>query len=87
MSDTNDPKPTVDFTAAKAMDTLAKLKQGIAVSNDEFPMEATPRERRKYAILQAAATMIAGHWPYLQVGKLVQDAREILAEIERQEEA
>lgn len=67
-------------------DTLTKLRKGIQVSNDEFPMESTPKERRRYAILQAACTLIAGHWPYLSAQNLINDVEGLLAEIERREQ-
>lgn len=78
MSGDSDPK--------QSLDAVAKLKQGIQVSNDEFPMEATPRERRRFALLKAAATMIAGHWPYVAPKDLIDTAEALLAEIESREE-
>lgn len=78
MANDKDPKPP--------MDTIAKLRHGIQVSNDEFPMEATPKERRRYAILQCAGMMIAGHWPYVSKADLIRDAKALLDEIERQED-
>lgn len=76
MNQQNDPR---------GLDTVAKIKQGIQVSNDELPMEATPQERRRYALLQAAATMISGHWPYVATKDLIDSAEALLAEIERRE--
>lgn len=67
----------------KYMDILAKLKQGIAVSNDEFPMESTPKERRRYALLGLAGQLVSGHWPYLAVKDVIDSAEALLAEIER----
>lgn len=67
-------------------DTISKLKAGIQVSNDEFPMEATPKERRRYALLQLAGTMIAGHWPYVAAKDLIDTAEALLNEIERREQ-
>lgn len=66
-------------------DILTKLKQGIRVPNEDFPMESTPRERRRYAILQAAATVVAGHWPYIAQRDIITDILGLLEEIERRE--
>ena len=66
-------------------DILTRLKQGVAVANDDMPMEATPRERRRHALLNAACILVSGHWPYVSVPGLIDTAEALLAEIQRRE--
>lgn len=68
-------------------DIIAKLKQGIAIANADMPMESTPNERRRYALLIAAAILVSGHWPYVMTTDLINTAEDLLAEIERRETA
>lgn len=77
----------------QAIDTLSKLSQGnptfksgLPKLTPELPMEATPIERRRYWLLMAAATMVAGHWPYVVVKDVIDTAEALLAEIERREQ-
>jgi hypothetical protein len=66
-------------------------QQGIEARDDIFPRESTPQERRRYALLQASATILAHNinhlrtQPDVNAAMFVGIAEELLDEIERRE--